>query len=48
MYLRGPMDYPKKLKLRSRVGGLAYQKEERDIPVVGRTWLQICTRVGQQ
>ena len=33
-----------------RVGTWTYQKEKRDIPVVGRrrTWLQICARVAQQ
>ena len=42
-----PMDYAKKLKL--RFGDWTYQKDERDIPVVGRrrTWLQICARVAQ-
>ena len=31
-------------------GTWTYQKEEKDIPAVGRrrTWLQICARVAQQ
>ena len=46
-HLHGSMDYATKLKLRFRAW---YQKEEREIPEVGRrrTWLQICARAGQQ
>ena len=49
MYLHGPMDHAKKLKLRFRVGDLDLP-ERRYIPVVGRrrTWLQICARLAQQ
>ena len=44
------MDYPKKLKLRFRVGDLDLPERRDIVPVVGRrrTWLQIDARVAQQ